>query len=62
MNEPMDILSERLEDGKAAAKWAEELSKRCEKSEEITKELMAKYVPMILRRKNAAHSPAAHSL
>lgn len=59
MNESVDILSERLEDGKAAAKWAEEIAKRCEKSEEIARELMAKYAPLILQRKDTSFSRAA---
>lgn len=48
MKEAKDILSERLEDGKAAVQWAEAMKARCEKSEAIAKELMAKYAPIIM--------------
>lgn len=51
MKEPIDILSERLEDGKAAVKWAEAMKERCEKSEQLAKELMTKYAPIIMNRK-----------
>ena len=47
------ILSEKLEDNKAAAEWGIKQAELIKKSEEITQRLAAKYTSIILSR-NAA--------
>lgn len=42
------ILSEKLEDNKAAAEWGIKQAELMKKSEEITQRLTAKYTPLIL--------------
>lgn len=44
------ILSEKLEDNKAAAEWGIKQAELIKKSEEITQRLMEKYIPIILSR------------
>ena len=44
------ILSEKLEDNKAAAEWGIKQAELIKKGEEITQRLMAKYIPIILAR------------
>lgn len=44
------ILSEKLEDNKAAAEWGIKQAELIKKSEEITQRLVAKYTPIILSR------------
>lgn len=44
------ILSEKLEDNKAAAKWGIKQAELIKKSEEITCRLMEKYTSVILLR------------
>lgn len=44
------ILSEKLEDNKAAAEWGMKQAELIKKGEEITQRLMEKYTPIILLR------------
>lgn len=44
------ILSEKLEDNKAAAEWGIKQAELIKKGEEITKRLVEKYTPIILSR------------
>lgn len=44
------ILSEKLEDNKAAAEWGIKQAELIEKSENITRRLVEKYIPIILSR------------
>lgn len=44
------ILSEKLEDNKAAAEWGIKQAELIKKGEEITQRLRKKYVPIILSR------------
>ena len=44
------ILSEKLEDNKAAAEWGIRQAKLIKKSEDITRRLAEKYIPIILSR------------
>ena len=44
------ILSEKLEDNKAAAEWGIKQAELLQKSEEITRRLVEKYIPIILSR------------
>lgn len=44
------ILSEKLEDNKAAAEWGIKQAELIKKSEEITRRLLEKYTPIILSR------------
>ncbi|MCM1537305.1 MAG: hypothetical protein NC254_02775 [bacterium] len=44
------ILSEKLEDNKAAAEWGIEQAALIKKGEEITQRLKKKYTPIILSR------------
>ncbi len=44
------ILSEKLEDNKAAAEWGKKQAELIKKSEEITQRLIKKYTPIILSR------------
>lgn len=44
------ILSEKLEDNKAAAEWGMKQAELIRKGEEITRRLAAKYTPIILSR------------
>lgn len=44
------ILSEKLEDNKAAAEWGIRQAELFRKSEEITRKLTEKYKPIILSR------------
>jgi hypothetical protein len=44
------ILSEKLEDNKAAAEWGVKQAELMRKSEEITKIVVAEYTPVILER------------
>lgn len=46
------ILSEKLEDNKAAAEWGIKQAELIKKSEEITRRLVEKYTTIILSRKN----------
>lgn len=46
-----DLLSERLEDNKDAVKWARELQERRKKGDEIARQLMEKYTPIIMAGK-----------
>ncbi len=50
------ILSEKLEDNKAAAEWGMKQAELIKKSEEITQRLVKKYTPMILSRKYERNS------
>ena len=45
------ILSEKLEDNKAAAEWGMKQAELIKKSEEITQRLVEKYTSIILSRK-----------
>lgn len=45
------ILSEKLEDNKAAAEWGIKQAELIKKSEEITQRLAEKYISIILSRK-----------
>ena len=45
------ILSEKLEDSKAAAEWGMKQAELMKKSEEITQRLTKKYTPIILSHK-----------
>lgn len=44
------ILSEKLEDNEAAVEWGKKQAELMKKGEEITKQLMEKYTPIILAR------------
>ena len=44
------ILSEKLEDNKAAAEWGIRQAELIKKGEEITQRLIEKYTPIILSR------------
>ena len=44
------ILSEKYEDNKAAAEWGIKQAELLQKSEEITRRLVEKYIPIILSR------------
>lgn len=44
------ILSEKLEDNKAAAEWGIRQAELMKKGEEITQRLAKKYIPIILAR------------
>lgn len=44
------ILSEKLEDNKAAAEWGIKQAELIKKGEEITQRLVKKYTPIILSR------------
>ena len=44
------ILSEKLEDNKAAAEWGTKQAELIKKGEEITQRLIKKYTPIILSR------------
>lgn len=44
------ILSEKLEDNKAAAEWGIRQAELIKKSEDITRRLAEKYIPIILSR------------
>lgn len=44
------ILSEKLEDNKAAAEWGMKQAELIQKSEAITQRLVEKYIPIILSR------------
>ena len=44
------ILSERLEDNRAAAEWGIRQAELMKKGEEITQRLVEKYIPIILER------------
>lgn len=44
------ILSEKLEDNKAAAEWGIKQAELIKKGEEITQRLVEKYTPIILSR------------
>lgn len=44
------ILSEKLEDNKAAAEWGIKQAELIKKSEDITRRLVEKYIPIILSR------------
>ncbi len=44
------ILSEKLEDNKAAAEWGIRQAELIKKSENITRRLAEKYIPIILSR------------
>lgn len=44
------ILSEKLEDNKAAAEWGIKQAELIKKGEEITQRLIEKYTPIILTR------------
>ena len=44
------ILSEKAEDNKAAAEWGIKQAELLQKSEEITRRLVEKYIPIILSR------------
>ena len=44
------ILSEKLEDNKAAAEWGIRQAELIKKSEEITQRLIEKYTPIIVSR------------
>lgn len=44
------ILSEKLEDNKAAAEWGIKQAELIKKSEDITQRLAKKYIPIILSR------------
>lgn len=46
------ILSEKLDDNKAAAEWGMKQAELIKKSDEITRRLAEKYKPIILSRKN----------
>lgn len=48
------ILSEKLEDNKAAAEWGIKQAELIKKSEEITQRLMKKYTSIILSRNTQA--------
>ncbi len=50
------ILSEKLEDNKAAAEWGIKQAELIKKSEEITQRLMEKYTSIILSRKYERNS------
>ena len=50
------ILSEKLEDNKAAAEWGMKHAELIKKSEEITQRLVEKYIPIILSRKYERNS------
>lgn len=48
------ILSEKLEDNKAAAEWGIRQAELIKKSEDITRRLAEKYIPIITKhRRNA---------
>lgn len=44
------ILSEKLEDNKTAAEWGIRQGELIKKSEDITRRLVEKYIPIILSR------------
>lgn len=44
------ILSEKLEDNKAAAEWGIKQAELIKKGEDITRRLAEKYIPIILSR------------
>lgn len=50
------ILSEKLEDNKAAAEWGIKQAELIKKSEEITQRLVEKYTSIILSRKYERNS------
>lgn len=50
------ILSEKLEDNKAAAEWGMKQAELIKKSEEITQRLVEKYTSIILSRKYERNS------
>lgn len=50
------ILSEKLEDNKAAAEWGMKQAELIKKSEEITQRLVEKYTSIILSRKYEKNS------
>jgi hypothetical protein len=59
------ILSEKLEDNKAAAEWGVKQAELMRKSEEITKIVVAEYTPVILERmarKNGEKGTDKHDL
>lgn len=47
-----ELLSERLEDNKDAVNWSHDLQERRKKGEEIAKELMEKYTPILVAIQN----------
>lgn len=48
-----DILSEKPEDTRETIKWSKELQVRREKSDLLTKELLKKFTPEVMRKLTA---------
>ena len=55
------ILSEKLEDNKAAAEWGMKQAELIKKGEEITRRLVEKYTPIILSRNMQGSIPGENS-
>ena len=55
------ILSEKLEDNKAAAEWGMKQVELIKKGEEITRRLVEKYTPIILSRNMQGSIPGENS-
>ena len=55
------ILSEKLEDNKAAAEWGMKQAELIKKGEEITRRLVEKYTPIILSRNMQGSIPGDNS-
>ena len=56
------ILSEKLEDNKAAAEWGMKQAELIKKGEEITRRLVEKYTPIILSRNMQVSIPGDNSI
>ena len=55
------ILSEKLEDNKAAAEWGMKQAELIKKGEEITRRLVEKYTPILLSRNMQGSIPGENS-
>lgn len=52
MYDRSNILSERLDDNRAAVEWSLKMQERCKKGERIAKEIMAQITPIILANRS----------